>query len=277
MRQLMFRRFEEKKERIWRGEMTAFLHQLKPQPPGGYAYQGRYGGKEMFTDGGERYFFAKAIYSPGEVIYIREAWAIDWDDDGNPRYVYKADGRKSHFDQWKVASYMPIEAARIFLEVTEGRIMRMGDVPKELAKELGATGRDWREQLREIWSKERGKGRSDAGNDPDPWVQVVRFRRVERPEEAPGGINDRILQYGTSFNRYTIRLAATGELLAEGTAADCAKAMGFQNPHRIYTLLTQVSAGQNNKYTIQVSDTSGSARSVKGKKRGWLRGESEEP
>lgn len=269
LRQILFRRFAEKAPGIEKGTTTAFLHLLNPQPPEGYDHYGKaFNGEELFTNGAGAYFFPKRIYLTGETIYVREEWAIQYDEEGEPHYVYKAGWPEGKMAQWKAASYMPIEAARFFLQVESTSVCRISAVSQEDAKTLGAGGRSWRKNLQELWDGDLKKGEADVTFDRDPWVQVVRFQLVERPEGLPTGFNERILAHGSDYNRYTIRLAETGELIAQGTAAECAKAMGYTTSRRIYVLLNQVASGKNRKYTIETTQEPRAPRP-----RNWLRGD----
>lgn len=265
MRHMLLRAFAQKKADMDAGKISAFLHYLTPQPPEGYDYRGTINGKELFTDGQSSYFFAKSIYHPGEIIYIREEWAIDWDERGEPVYVYRADGTK--MPHWKAGSYMPVEAARVWLEVTGAEIVQFGTISRAAAKALGASGRDYRAQVRDMWDRDLRKNQGKMASDQNPWLQLVCFRMIDRPEGIPSGINDRILAHATNFNQYTFRLADSGEMVAQGTAEQCAEAMGFSGTSRIYTLLAQIRAGENTKYTAEVT----LPMQDDAKKRGWLR------
>ena len=268
LRQILFRKFSEKMPGIEKGSTTAFLHLLSPQPPEGYEHRGIFNGKDLFSDGKGGYFFPKRCYNPGETIYVREEWAIEYDEEGTPHFAYKAGWPEGKMAQWKAASYMPLEAARFFLQVTETDICRIGEIRLETAKDLGAGGRGWRKNLQEMWDGDLRKNETGVSFLDDPWVQVVHFRRVGRPEGMPTGMNEMILAHGSDYKSYTIRLAATGELVAKGTARECAKAMGYKTPRRVYTLLSHVLSGINRKYTIETTQEPRTPRP-----RGWLRGE----
>mgnify|MGYP005783613797 CR=1 FL=1 len=270
LRQYLPRKFAEKMPGIEKGTITAFLYLLNPQPPEGYDYKGRsFNGEELFHDGESGYFFPKRIYREGEIIYIREEWAIEYDEAGEPRYAYKAGWPKGKPAQWRGASYMPIEAARFFLQAESTTICRIGEIAQEDAKALGAGGgRSWKKKLQEMWDGDLKKSEEAAFFHRNPWVQVVRFQRVERPEGIPEGINERILAHGSDYKSYIIRLAETGEVLASGTAKECAQAMGYQNIRRIYTLINHVTTGRNRKYTVEITSKPRTPRP-----KGWLRGE----
>lgn len=74
-------------------------------------------------------------YQPGDILYVRETWALDGYIDGVEHYVYRADVDDcgclvwGDFDKgdwapqseyrWRASIHMPKEAARIFLRVTD--------------------------------------------------------------------------------------------------------------------------------------------------------------
>lgn len=269
-RQLIIRAFAEKMPGITAGTTTAFLVPLRPQPPEGAKFAGAspLNNRVFFTYGQGAYFFPKALYQAGEAIYIREEWGIDAAPEG-PEYIYKADMRQAAHAQWKMAASMPIEAARLFLQVESTEVLRIQDIGQADAKATGAGGRGWKRGLEAQWNADlRPAEKKELAYQENPWVQIVRFRTIDRPASWPTGINQRILEYGTNYNRYTIRLTATGEVIASGTATECAEAMGYKDPKRIYSLLNQVASGKNRKYTIEIS-----AGEKNHLPRSWLRGE----
>lgn len=269
-RQVLFRNFHQKMPGIEAGTTTAFLHCMRPQPPKGYEYRGQaFNGMELFTDGNCAYFFPRRIYSPGEFLYIREEWAIAFSEDGTPGFVYKAGMEDTSHVLWKPASYMPVQAARFFLEVKSTGISRIGQITIEDAKALGFGGRSWRRDLEAVWDGDLRKAElPELSYHEDPWVQIVRFRRIGAPEGWPEGINERILDQGSDYKSYTIRLAETGEIIAKGTAVDCAKAMGYKNTRRVYTLIGHVNSGINSKYTVEITQEPRASRTSE-----WLRGD----
>lgn len=59
----------------------------------------------------------------------------------------------------------------------------------------------------------------------------------------------------TPWHWYAIYNAKTDELLATGTAEQCAKAMGFKSPSTIYQLLSRTRNGINRKYRVIAMDS----------------------
>lgn len=129
---------------------------------------------------------------PGDILWVRETFATD---DGKT-FWYRADGETyNHGLPWKPSIHMPYKAARIFLQIKDIRVERLGAITKEDAQaegllKLNASGRfvvdqgeqyfgladhDPRAVFRRLWESINGKGSWDA----NPWVWVVEFRRVE--------------------------------------------------------------------------------------------------
>lgn len=100
---------------------------------------------------------------PGDVLWVREEWNIrNSSYDGDPLYCYKVDGRHYraghllHEDEhWCAARYMPKEAARIFLRVSDVRIERL---------------LDWRQK-------------GNSGLYDTLWVWVISFEPCDMPKD----------------------------------------------------------------------------------------------
>lgn len=253
MRQISLRKFtKKKKDGFLNGKITSFLHFLTPQPPEGYKYLGTFNQKEMFTDGDGAYFFAWATYKPGEIGYMRENFATTLDDKGETCYLYKADENAPRGTKWLPASHMPIEAARIFLEITHTEIIRFDDLTADAAKATGAAGRSAVQQAKDIWDGELSRDQKHMRSGGNPWIQVVHFRTIPRPEEIVFAYtNDKISSYGCRI--YTVRLADTEEIVAHGTARDCSQALGYSTTGGFYGLIKRIQSG-NTKYTIEIKE-----------------------
>src|ERR1035437_1411281 len=76
---------------------------------------------------------AKPLYSVGDVLWVRETWAKNADfadkslsvPDG---FIYRASGEYHMGMKWRPSIFMPREAARIFLHVTDVRAERLQDI-----------------------------------------------------------------------------------------------------------------------------------------------------
>lgn len=105
----------------------------------------------------------------------------------------------SHNGEWKPSLFMPKEAARIWLKVTDVRIERLQDVTEDGAKAEGAIDNRGfihspeneydrihtaREHFIKIWNSTIKKSNLNRyGWDANPWVWVIEFERCEKPEK----------------------------------------------------------------------------------------------
>lgn len=144
----------------------------------------------------------KAPCETGDILWVREMWRKDVG-----RYMYNAsytDGEKFYRNgievrlKWRPSIHMPKEAARIFLRVKDVRVehlddMRLADFLKEGVRltcqeegNLALAGLRARERFAEVWDgtikpADLPKYRWDA----NPWVWVIEFERIEKPEGWP--------------------------------------------------------------------------------------------
>ena len=159
-------------------------------------------------------------YQPGDILYVRETWQC-WrahryeatadikfraggDDirlqfaNGNTDSINRLDYDTfvhkwfSYNGKWKPSLFMPKEAARIWLKVTEVRVERLQEITQEDAEKEGATESvDGVAKFRSsallnfttIWNNTIKKSDLDRyGFDANPWVWVISFERCEKPE-----------------------------------------------------------------------------------------------
>ncbi len=147
----------------------------------------------------------KAPYQPGDILWVREetwTYLADGPLPVIPMVGYKADmstkviksipdgktvynAEKPEVWKWRPSIFMPREAARIFLKVTDVRVERVREITEEdvLAEGCGLapwhTGYDWPKTagFAQLWDSLNAKrGYSWASN---PWVWVYEFERVE--------------------------------------------------------------------------------------------------
>lgn len=152
---------------------------------------------------------ALARYQPGDILWVRETWqrldsaiALDLKGDGYA-YVYKASengqtwARETEGWKWKPSIFMPREAARIFLHVTDIRPERLQEISLKDAYAEGCDGRslgpssgcdgslsvkeyDWSiERFETLWDSLNAK--RGFGWDVNPYVWVIEFERVDKP------------------------------------------------------------------------------------------------
>ena len=147
-------------------------------------------------------------YKPGDILWVRETWCNLPISQGlraiqRGTYYYKADN--PNFEPvfygkrpWCPSIHMPKEAARIFLRVVNIRAEQLQRITKEDALAEGADeieswgGRGDFIKLADytisnyakIWDKTVRKADLPRyGWAANPWVWVIRFERVEKPEE----------------------------------------------------------------------------------------------
>lgn len=154
----------------------------------------------------------KKPYDVGDILWVRET-VFDYKNfkeypifsNIKENYIYKADGNFIGCHKWKPSIHMPKEAARIFLKVTNIRVERLFEIS---AKDAIAEGveckivenmKEYRAYLvkdsehvfgknsypdtpqcsfLELWEKINGKKSVNS----NPWVWVIEFERVEKPE-----------------------------------------------------------------------------------------------
>lgn len=155
----------------------------------------------------------------GDILWVRETWckACLWDGDGEMpecRYWYKADDDWKQHDwhddkndevtsapKWKPSIHMPKEAARLFLQITDIRVERLQDISDVDAMlegiesmtvaedgELVVKFKDYlsksgwyydsRESFKTLWMLINGFDNWNA----NPWVWVVSFERISKPQ-----------------------------------------------------------------------------------------------
>lgn len=161
---------------------------------------------------GEKFF--KLPYQPGDILYVRETWCgLPVNEAGHMRghtiYYYKADGElrpKGWRGTWHPSIHMPKEASRIWLKVTDVRVERLQSITVEGAIREGAEGEKchhtnagafgctdcmntgWIEppqvEFMQIWNSTIKKSDIDRyGWDANPYVFVIEFVKIDKPEE----------------------------------------------------------------------------------------------
>lgn len=131
-------------------------------------------------------------YKIGDILWVRETWT----QNGIGYYRYKADFKEGeglftgkqipakYRNKWKPSIYMPREAARIFLNVTNVRVERLQDITEEDAiaegvetlglypgYEISAIGK-----FEGLWSNINGQ---ESWND-NPFVWVYEIEKIEK-------------------------------------------------------------------------------------------------
>ena len=220
------------------GRKTCTRRVIKPQPQSRlcYTYAGSHNdciGKWTYPNRGahklwgEEYKLPENIkdeelskrwntpYHTDDILYVRETYGEGYEDG---TYIYRADDKLADLPTFNESSkliyhpsiYMPKEAARIWLKVTDVRVGRLQEMkPVDVIKE-GAYPDCWdclntygesgsqccygtEEQCSQcdevmmewekLWNSTIKKSDLDRyGWDANPWVWVIEFERCEKPE-----------------------------------------------------------------------------------------------
>ena len=140
----------------------------------------------------------KPKYQVGDVLWVRETWQNYCLGESNSGFIYKASPELYHWKKesviWKPSIFMPKEACRIFLCVTNVRVERLQDISEDDAQKEGVeplfdftdvcpeTGNpcsDFKTPFQDLWNSINGKGAWEA----NPFVFVYEFQRLEKPKE----------------------------------------------------------------------------------------------
>lgn len=124
----------------------------------------------------------KAPYEPGNILYVRETWKK-----APNGYFYYEDWQRNDIadvTKWKPSIYMPKDAARIWLKVTDVRVERLQDMTDDDAEAEGCF--DYTSTALgffDVWDSTIKKSDLDRyGWNANPWVWVIKFERCEKPE-----------------------------------------------------------------------------------------------
>ncbi len=140
----------------------------------------------------------KPDYKSGDILYVREAWALYEDE-----YIYRADSVL--LDDWYRACWhpsihMPKKAARLFLKVTDVRIERLQNISNdEIINEGVRPGivKHYENQMpyeeteniryaheiafADLWNSTIKTGDYDLYSwEANPWVWVIEFERISK-------------------------------------------------------------------------------------------------
>lgn len=132
-------------------------------------------------------------YKVGDILWVRETWV-----EMHGAYFYRADIDESvkalmepHGAVWKPSIFMPREAARIFLRVTDVRVERLqdilcGDMKREGCIPDTVTGGQYQQWQRDYWIPlwDSINAKRGYGWYTNPWVWVYTFERVEKPDST---------------------------------------------------------------------------------------------
>lgn len=147
----------------------------------------------MYDGERDRDHFLPCPYgTPGDRLWVREAWRAVWSSDDEPprvfnagyRFWYEADSpHQDGFGKLRPSIHMPRCASRITLEITDVRVERLQDISEADAMAEGAEpilvppdggSAPHVEGYRVLWESINGPGSWDA----NPWVWALSFKRV---------------------------------------------------------------------------------------------------
>jgi len=123
----------------------------------------------------------------GDVLWVRETFAMSYDTEDHPElpgndqetgYVYKADGKPFYqIDKWKPSIFMPREACRIRLEITNIRVERLREISESNAISEGIihnSMNDPRIEFQWLWQSINGIESWEL----NPYVWVIEFKKL---------------------------------------------------------------------------------------------------
>lgn len=194
------------------GRKTCTRRVIKPQPQSRlcYTYAGSHKGcigKWTYPNRGAHEFWGEEYklpenikdeelskqwnppYHTDDILYVRETWKK-----APNGYFYYEDWQRNDIadvTKWKPSIYMPKEAARIWLKVTDVRVERLQEITSEQICREGVeveyphvlNGEEKRYAFSTLWNNTIKKSDIDRyGWDANPWVWVIEFERCEKPE-----------------------------------------------------------------------------------------------
>lgn len=175
---------------IMGGRKTQTRRVIKPQPNADGL--SKYKDSNMYKDvNGHLY---KTPYAPCMVLWVRETWTsinelqrfYGVERSTVDRYLYKADDPEFVQIKWKPSIFMPREACRIFLEITNVRVERLHDITWQDCQKEGITflnkphektGSGFIDNWITLWDSINAKRGYPWANNP--WIWVIEFERIQ--------------------------------------------------------------------------------------------------
>lgn len=131
--------------------------------------------------------FVKCPYGqPGDVLWVREKWCRNAVPTGWPYHYHAGNDTFSQPENetWKPSIHMPKAACRIFLQVNSIRVERLHQINEMDAISEGIVHRSMNDpkiEFQHLWQLINGEESWNA----NPWVWVVEFERIDKPENFP--------------------------------------------------------------------------------------------
>lgn len=203
---------DERKTQTRRSRGLETVNEYLKGDPHNHSYPASkyYNGKlEQRIEVWDKSFVVKPQYHINNILWVRETWSPGGFENGiKTPFIYKADGDPNYKKigettfrtKWKPSIFMPKEACRIFLKVTNVRVERLQDISDEDAVREGCgkilhgtyTELPWFKNysnrhhiltavhsFASLWQKINGLGSWQQ----NPWVWVYDFERTEKPKK----------------------------------------------------------------------------------------------
>ena len=188
---------------ILAGRKTQTRRIVKPQPnyfPYTDSKEGHEKTLKNYIDEGLKNGAIKGKHHIGDILWVRETFCdVSHNLENENCFLYKADflGTTAELVKWKPSLFMPKEAARIFLKVTNVRCERLNDITEDDAISEGAKDSLNHDDMKLLsnldWVIKRPFGNHQFGflalwdsinakKHPwksNPWVWVYEFERIE--------------------------------------------------------------------------------------------------
>lgn len=187
---------------ILEGRKSCTRRLVKPQPDEKHTYPlgfvtdstekkevGCFGFAANEYGGSIQYVKPPYRYAPGDILYVRETWKK-----APKGYYYYEDWQRNDIadvTKWKPSIYMPKEAARIWLKVTDVRVERLQEITIDGIRNEGLSSMAVHagdmeiamEEWKSLWNSTIKKPDiNHYGWDANPWVWVIEFERCVKPK-----------------------------------------------------------------------------------------------
>lgn len=205
------------------GRKSVTRRVVKPQPPENDPHNVCFdyikNGTAKFGLRNRPPYCIKTPYRPSDILYVPEAWKcsgtfgelgyeVEFRDGQHIKFKFEdrdrakkwAKYRDKPSHQWQSPYFMPREAARLFIRVTDVQIERLQDITEEQAKAEGAPRGNFFKDGIEVFFELRDDGYYVAGFEhvwgstikkddlprygwsANPWVWVIKFKKLERAD-----------------------------------------------------------------------------------------------